>query len=86
MIHLALMAVAIYVIVCVGFLLIPYAVGALMFGVPLLAVGFLYSWLCRPLGATGAAGVIFGGGLAIALLVDGAQRYRRRRARALALR
>jgi hypothetical protein len=83
MIHLALMAVALYVIVCVGIVLIPYAVGALMFGVPLLAVGVLYSWLCRPLGATGAAGAIFGGGLAIALLVDGLQRYRRRRALAL---
>jgi hypothetical protein len=86
MIHLALMAVALYVLVCVGLVLVPYAVGVLLFGVPLVLALAGLRWLSGPLGEWGALGVFVAGVVCVALALDGAQRYRRRRARALALR
>jgi hypothetical protein len=80
MIHLALMLVALYVLVCVGIALLPYAVGVLLFGVPLVLALAGLRWLSAPLGEWGAFGVFVGGCVCVALALDGAQRYQRRRA------
>jgi hypothetical protein len=83
MIHLALTAVALYVLVCAGVLLLPYAIGAAMMALPVLGLWGTWLALRGPLGDRGAGYAVIAVWLGVLFLADYLQHRHRRRALSL---